>query len=96
MTDNNFCKPDNKYVFTTEVDYAVLCEACNLWCKVYKYRGCQKRFQWNIDRGNDLTKQIAEQDRLAAYQMGISPLPPQNHNQSNQQNSNKKPTRRGR
>jgi phage terminase large subunit GpA-like protein len=65
------CKSDNKKVFEDPQDYTILCEACQLHCKLYHYRQCQARFEWNAENGNDILKQIAQSNKLAQSQTGL-------------------------
>lgn len=64
------CKPDNEKTFTTEQPYTKKCEACSLFCKIWHYRQCTDRFAWNEDQGVDVFKEVRDQEKAAAYQMG--------------------------
>lgn len=59
------CTPDNKTKFETEQDYTVRCEACNLFVKLYKYRSCEERFEWNAKQGVDVFQTVKEIEKLS-------------------------------
>lgn len=66
------CKIDDKKTFAEEQDYTVKCEACNLWCKVDRYRSCEERHAWNKEQGVDVFRSLSAIDRLAQVQQGVS------------------------
>ena len=86
------CIVDNKTCFEAEQPYTVKCEACNLWCKIFKYRSCEDRFEWNAQQGIDVFKDVKEIERLSNSQQGIGGKSIQKPGEK----STKKPTRRGR
>jgi len=79
------CKVDNEKVFEDEHFYTVKCEACQKYCKIYHYRSCEERHQWNQDSGIDVFSTIKHLDQMARTQLGIAPS-----QDKNKQNSQKK------
>ena len=63
---------DNKKVFTEEQHYTTKCEACNLFCKIDKYRSCEARHRWNSENGIDVFAPLAALDNMARAQQGFS------------------------
>lgn len=93
------CEIDRKTVFEEEQFYTIKCEACGKFCKLYKYRSCQERFQWNSDNGLDIFKEYRQLEGQAFAQMGISPpntIRSSDVSSENQNNKSKKNNRRGR
>jgi len=90
MTD--FCTPDNKNIFEAEQPYTKQCEACSLFCKLYHYRICEKRFDWLRGQGIDPFEYVNELNRAAERQLGLKPSSPK---PTNNNQPTKKPVRRG-
>ena len=70
------CIPDEKEVFKEKKIYTEFCSVCECYVKLYKFRGCEKRHDELKKQGVDVFAEIREKDKIAAYQMGISPKKP--------------------
>lgn len=94
------CEVDDKIIFNSaEEPYTVECEACQHHCKIYHYRACEARHEWNRAQGIDVFQTVYEQDRMARSQLqGTgSNLTPLVRNSNQNVNSKKKTSRhRGR
>ena len=90
------CQVDNKTTFQQEEPYTVMCEACSLFCKVYKYRSCEDRFKWCNENNIDIFEEYRQIDKLAASQMGVSGNAPPPPSKVIDSTIPKKPSRRGR